>query len=45
MVELRVFVPSTVAKWLSLKATENFKTRNVYVKDLLIAIYRRENGR
>jgi hypothetical protein len=44
MVELRFYIPSTVANWLSLKATENFKTRNIYVRDILVLLYRRDNG-
>lgn len=45
MVELRFLIPNTVADWLSLKATEVFKHRNIYVRDLLVALYRRDNGR
>lgn len=45
MVELRVFIPDDVAEWLSLKATENYKKRNVFVRDLLVALFRRDNGR
>lgn len=45
MVELRFLIPDTVADWLSLKATEVFKHRNIYVRDLLVALWRRDNGR
>lgn len=45
MVELRFRIPSTVADWLSQKAKEHFKDRNIYIRDLLISLYRRENGR
>lgn len=45
MVELRFRIPSTVADWLTQKAKENFKDRNIYVRDILITLYRRENGK
>jgi hypothetical protein len=45
MVELRFRIPLSVAIWLSEKAEQNFKHRNNYLKDLLIAMYRRDNGR
>jgi hypothetical protein len=45
MVELRFYIPNFVAEWLTLKANEVFKKRNTYVRDLLVALWRRENGR
>jgi hypothetical protein len=45
MVELRFRIPSFVAEWLDIKSKEAFKHRNNYVKDILISLYRRDNGR
>jgi len=44
MVELRFRIPSFVADWLDDKAKAVFKHRNNYVKDVLIMLYRRDNG-
>jgi hypothetical protein len=45
MVELRFRIPFFVADWLTKKADENFKHRNTYIRDILIQLYRRDNGR
>jgi hypothetical protein len=46
MQELRLWVPVFLADWLKQKAKENyFSTRGLYVRHLLLGIYRRENGR
>lgn len=44
MVQIRVYIPNFVADWLSKKAKEDFKTRNIYIRDLFVRLYRRENG-
>ena len=44
MVELRFRIPLFVAEWLSQKAHENYKHRNIYVRDIIIALYRRDKN-
>lgn len=40
--ELRVYIPPEIGEWLATKAQSVFKPRNTYVRDLLIALYRKE---
>ena len=46
MVEIRFRVPLYVAEWFAYQASDVFKHRNIYIRDILIAIWRKAtNGR
>jgi hypothetical protein len=41
--EVRLYLPHDVADWYRLKAAQTYKSRATYLRDLLIANYRKAN--
>lgn len=42
--ETRVYLPQDVAEWLDERASDVYKSRATYIRDLLIELYRKRNG-
>ena len=42
--EIAVVLPEDVLAWVERKAQQAYKTRSRYIRDLLVQLYRKENG-
>jgi hypothetical protein len=42
--EMRLWLPVEVVEWLDGKAREHFKSRNAYISDILVQLYRKREA-